>query len=42
MKECEVIDEQNIVKSKVALNYGQINELPRAHMIVGFTTDEIF
>ncbi|KAJ8419929.1 LOW QUALITY PROTEIN: hypothetical protein Cgig2_001028 [Carnegiea gigantea] len=38
MKESEVINEKNIVESKVALVYGQINEPPRTRMRVGLTT----
>jgi len=37
MKESRVINEQNIVESKVALVYGQMNELPGARMRVGLT-----
>ncbi|KAL5580661.1 hypothetical protein UlMin_013103 [Ulmus minor] len=38
MKETGVINEQNIVESKVALVYGQMNEPPGARMRVGLTT----
>ncbi|CAN6446835.1 unnamed protein product [Victoria cruziana] len=37
MKESRVINEENIVESKVALVYGQMNELPGARMRVGLT-----
>jgi F-type H+-transporting ATPase subunit beta len=37
MKESRVINVQNIAKSKAALVYGQMNELPGAHMRVGLT-----
>ncbi|KAI9161993.1 hypothetical protein LWI28_022680 [Acer negundo] len=37
MKESRVINEQNLVESKVALVYGQMNEPSRAHMRVGLT-----
>ncbi|KAF4376906.1 hypothetical protein F8388_022622 [Cannabis sativa] len=37
MKESGVINEQNIVESKVALVYGEINEPPGARMRVGLT-----
>jgi F-type H+-transporting ATPase subunit beta len=37
MKESGVIDEQNILESKVALVYGQMNEPPGARMRVGLT-----
>ena len=33
-----VINEENIAESKVALIYGQMNELPGAHMRVSLTT----
>ncbi|XP_016549241.1 ATP synthase subunit beta, chloroplastic-like [Capsicum annuum] len=35
MKESGVINEENIIESKVALVYGQMNEPPGAHMRVG-------
>jgi len=38
MKESKVINEENISELKIALVYGQMNELPRACMIVGLTT----
>ncbi|TXG60897.1 hypothetical protein EZV62_012260 [Acer yangbiense] len=37
MKESGVINEQNLAESKVALDYGQMNEPPGAHMRVGLT-----
>ncbi|XP_057848303.2 ATP synthase subunit beta, chloroplastic-like [Cryptomeria japonica] len=37
MKESRVINEQNILESKVALVYGQMNEPPGARMRVGLT-----
>eukprot|EP01018_Ginkgo_biloba_P032205 Gb_18610 [translate_table: standard] len=37
MKELRVINKQNILESKVALVYGQINEPPGARMRVGLT-----
>ncbi|CAN6454652.1 unnamed protein product [Victoria cruziana] len=37
MKESGVINEENIAESKVALVYGQMNELPRARMRVSLT-----
>ncbi|KAL5074398.1 hypothetical protein RYX36_013382 [Vicia faba] len=38
MKESRVINEKNIVESKVALVYGQMNEPPRARMRVSLTS----
>ncbi|KAH1114262.1 hypothetical protein J1N35_007640 [Gossypium stocksii] len=38
MKEFGVINEQNLAESKVALVYGQMNELPGARIRVGLTT----
>ena len=37
MKESKVIDEENLMDSKVALVYGQMNEPPGARMRVGLT-----
>ena len=37
MKESKVIDEENLIDSKVALVYGQMNEPPGARMRVGLT-----
>jgi F-type H+/Na+-transporting ATPase subunit beta len=37
MKESKVIDEENLINSKVALVYGQMNEPPGARMRVGLT-----
>ncbi|KAK1578091.1 hypothetical protein Q3G72_027434 [Acer saccharum] len=37
MKESGVINEQNLVESKVARVYGHMNEPPGAHMRVGLT-----
>lgn len=37
MKKIEVINEENIAKSKVALVYGKMNEPSEAHMRVGLT-----
>ncbi|KAK7293539.1 hypothetical protein RJT34_16407 [Clitoria ternatea] len=37
MKESGVINEENIIESKIALVYGQMNESPGAHMRVGLT-----
>ena len=37
MKESKVIDEENLMESKVALVYGQMNEPPGARMRVGLT-----
>ncbi|TYH33299.1 hypothetical protein ES332_D13G049200v1 [Gossypium tomentosum] len=34
MKESRVINEQNLAESKVALVYGQMNELPGAHVLL--------
>jgi F-type H+-transporting ATPase subunit beta len=45
MKESKVINEQNILASKVALVYGQMNEPPKVRMKVDLTTltmDEYF
>jgi len=37
MKESKIIDEQNLINSKVALIYGQMNESPSARMRVALT-----